>query len=91
MPESYCEHKSVCFDATHAHPLSLSPLSLFPPPVLAHSPFASHVPLYPEGIPREEIFFIDVILFSVMSALAGMGVILTFACLLFNLIFMRKK
>ena len=68
-----------------------SPLSLLLPPLLAPPPFVSHLPLCPAGIPREEIFFIDIILFSFMSALAGVGVLLTLVCLLFNLIFMRKK
>ena len=63
-------------------PLSSTSLSLSPP---------LPSPLYPEGIPREEVILIDVILFSVMSALAVVGVVLTVVCLLFNLIFMRKK
>ena len=53
---------------------------------------APSLPLYPDGIPREVVFLIDVILFSFMSALAGVRMVLTLVYLFFNnFIFMRKK
>ena len=43
------------------------------------------------GIPRPQLTTINVILFAVMTVLASLGIVFSVMCLLFNVIFMRRK